>query len=86
MLPAPVPSGRSWRHPRFGVASTTGQGATPGRCRPRPAAATAARGPRADLLTLGPGDYARYGADRPHVYRSADADCHGILLVGYPPA
>lgn len=43
-------------------------------------------GPAGDPLTLGPGDYARYGADRPHVYRSAGADCHGILLVGYPPA
>jgi len=43
-------------------------------------------GPAGDPLTLGPGDYARYGADRPHVYRSAAADCHGILLVGYPPA
>jgi transcriptional regulator with XRE-family HTH domain len=43
-------------------------------------------GPASDPLTLGPGDYARYGADRPHLYRSADEDCHGILLVGYPPA
>jgi transcriptional regulator with XRE-family HTH domain len=43
-------------------------------------------GPAGDPLTLRPGDYARYGADRPHVYRSAGADCHGILLVGYPPA
>ena len=43
-------------------------------------------GPASDPLTLGPGDYARYGGDRPHVYRSADEDCHGILLVGYPPA
>lgn len=43
-------------------------------------------GPAGDPLTLHPGDYARYGADRPHVYRSAAADCHGILLVGYPPA
>ena len=43
-------------------------------------------GPAGDLLTLGPGDYARYGADRPHVYRSANADCRGILLVGYPAA
>jgi transcriptional regulator with XRE-family HTH domain len=43
-------------------------------------------GPAGDPLTLGPGDYARYGADRAHVYRSAAADCHGILLVGYPPA
>jgi transcriptional regulator with XRE-family HTH domain len=43
-------------------------------------------GPASELLTLGPGDYARYGADRPHLYRSADADCHGMLLVAYPPA
>ena len=43
-------------------------------------------GPVSDPLTLGPGDYARYSGDGPHVYRSAAADCHGILLVGYPPA
>ena len=43
-------------------------------------------GPVSEPLTLGPGDYARYGGDRPHVYRSADEDCHGVLLVGYPPA
>lgn len=43
-------------------------------------------GPASDPLTLGPGDYARYGGDRAHVYRSAEEDCHGILLVGYPPA
>jgi transcriptional regulator with XRE-family HTH domain len=43
-------------------------------------------GPVSDPLTLGPGDYARYSGDGPHVYRSADADCHGMLLVGYPPA
>jgi transcriptional regulator with XRE-family HTH domain len=43
-------------------------------------------GPAVDPLTLSPGDYARYSGDRAHVYRSADEDCHGILLVGYPPA
>jgi transcriptional regulator with XRE-family HTH domain len=43
-------------------------------------------GPASDLLTLGPGDYARYSGDGPHVYRTTDADCHGMLLVGYPPA
>ena len=43
-------------------------------------------GPVSEPLTLGPGDYARYGGDRPHVYRSADEDCHGVLLVGYPSA
>jgi transcriptional regulator with XRE-family HTH domain len=42
-------------------------------------------GPVGEPLTLGPGDYARYGADHPHVYRSAGEDCHGLLLVGYPP-
>jgi hypothetical protein len=39
-----------------------------------------------DPLTLGPGDYARYSGDGPHVYRSADQDCRGLLLVAYPPA
>jgi transcriptional regulator with XRE-family HTH domain len=43
-------------------------------------------GPVSDPLTLSLGDYARYSGDGPHVYRSADTDCHGILLVGYPPA
>jgi transcriptional regulator with XRE-family HTH domain len=43
-------------------------------------------GPASDPLTLGPGDYARYSGDGPHVYRTGDADCHGMLLVGYPPA
>jgi transcriptional regulator with XRE-family HTH domain len=42
-------------------------------------------GPASDPLTLGPGDYARYSGDGPHVYRSAHAECHGMLLVGYPP-
>jgi transcriptional regulator with XRE-family HTH domain len=49
-------------------------------------AGTITVGPVDDPLTLGPGDYARYGGDRPHVYRSAAEDCHGVLLVGYPPA
>jgi transcriptional regulator with XRE-family HTH domain len=43
-------------------------------------------GPASDPLTLGPGDYARYSGDGPHVYRSGDEDCHGVLLVGYPPS
>ena len=43
-------------------------------------------GPVGGPLTLGPGDYARYSGDGPHVYRSGDADCHGMLLIGYPPA
>jgi transcriptional regulator with XRE-family HTH domain len=47
---------------------------------------TIAVGSASDPITLGPGDFARYGADRSHVYRSADEDCHGVLLVGYPPS
>jgi transcriptional regulator with XRE-family HTH domain len=43
-------------------------------------------GPASDPLTLGPGDYARYSGDGPHVYRAANEHCHGMLLVGYPPA
>jgi transcriptional regulator with XRE-family HTH domain len=43
-------------------------------------------GSASDPITLGPGDFARYGADCSHVYRSADEDCHGVLLVGYPPS
>jgi transcriptional regulator with XRE-family HTH domain len=43
-------------------------------------------GPAADPITLGAGDYARYSGDGPHVYRSGAADCHGVLLVGYPPS
>jgi transcriptional regulator with XRE-family HTH domain len=43
-------------------------------------------GPAGDPLTLGPGDYARYSGDGPHVYRSGEEDCHGVLLVGYPPS
>jgi transcriptional regulator with XRE-family HTH domain len=42
-------------------------------------------GPMTDPITLGPGDYARYAADRPHVYRS-DGGGRGLLLVAYPPA
>jgi len=43
-------------------------------------------GPVSGPLTLGPGDYARYSGDGPHVYRSAAEDVHGVLLVGYPPS
>ncbi len=49
-------------------------------------AGTITVGPAGDPITLGPGDYARYGGDGPHLYRSAEQDCHGVLLVGYPPA
>jgi transcriptional regulator with XRE-family HTH domain len=43
-------------------------------------------GPASEPITLGRGDFARYSGDGPHVYRSHDEDCHGVLLVGYPPA
>jgi transcriptional regulator with XRE-family HTH domain len=49
-------------------------------------AGTITVGPVGDPITLGPGDYARYSGDGPHLYRSAAEDCHGVLLVGYPPA
>src|ERR1700733_9110677 len=49
-------------------------------------AGTISVGPAGDPITLGPGDYARYSGDGPHLYRSAGEDCHGMLLVGYPPA
>jgi len=49
-------------------------------------AGTITVGSVSDPITLGPGDYARYSGDGPHVYRSADEDCHGMLLLGYPPA
>jgi hypothetical protein len=49
-------------------------------------AGTITVGPASETITLGPGDFARYGGDGPHVYRSADEDVHGMVLVGYPPA
>ena len=49
-------------------------------------AGTITVGPASEPITLGAGDYARYSGDRPHVYRSADEDVHGMVLVGYPPA
>jgi transcriptional regulator with XRE-family HTH domain len=49
-------------------------------------AGTITVGPADEPLALGPGDFARYTGDRPHVYRAAAQDCHGVLLVGYPPA
>jgi transcriptional regulator with XRE-family HTH domain len=49
-------------------------------------AGTITVGPADEPLALGPGDFARYTGDRPHVYRAAEQDCHGVLLVGYPPA
>jgi transcriptional regulator with XRE-family HTH domain len=49
-------------------------------------AGTITVGPADEPLALSPGDFARYAGDRPHVYRAAAEDCHGVLLVGYPPA
>ena len=49
-------------------------------------AGTITVGPASEPIALGPGDYARYSGDGPHVYRSAGEDVHGMLLVGYPPA
>jgi transcriptional regulator with XRE-family HTH domain len=41
-------------------------------------------GATADPAELGPGDFARYPADRPHVYEALDGECRGVLLVEYP--
>ena len=49
-------------------------------------AGTITVGPASEPITLGPGDYARYSGDGPHVYRSAGDDVRGMLLVAYPPA
>jgi transcriptional regulator with XRE-family HTH domain len=43
-------------------------------------------GPASGPLTLGPADYARYSGDGPHIYRSGEQDCHGVLMVAYPPS
>lgn len=43
-------------------------------------------GPADAAVELGPGDYLRYPADRPHVYRAVGGACRGALLVEYPPA
>ena len=42
-------------------------------------------GPASDPLTLGPGDFARYGADRLHVYRSADEDSTALCSSDIRP-
>src|SRR5205085_880098 len=57
----------------------------PGPPPPQPLSSRAAA-LRAPIPDLRAGDYARYPADRPHVYRATDEYCRGILLVGYPPA
>ena len=38
-------------------------------------AGTITVGPAGEPITLGPGDYARYSGDGPHVYRSAERGC-----------
>jgi hypothetical protein len=43
-------------------------------------------GPATGPLTLGPADYARYSGDGPHIYRTGEQDCHGVLMVAYPPS
>lgn len=41
-------------------------------------------GPVDDACVLGPGEFLRYPADRPHVYHAREAPCRGLLLVEYP--
>jgi transcriptional regulator with XRE-family HTH domain len=40
-------------------------------------------GPVDEPVELGPGDFVRYPADRPHVYEALDGPCRGVLLVEY---
>ncbi len=41
-------------------------------------------GPAEETVELGPGDFVRYPADRPHVYSALGGRCEGVLLVDYP--
>jgi transcriptional regulator with XRE-family HTH domain len=41
-------------------------------------------GPADEPVELGPRDFVRYPADRPHVYSALDGRCTGTLLVDYP--
>jgi transcriptional regulator with XRE-family HTH domain len=41
-------------------------------------------GPADEPQELGPGDFLRYPADRPHVYEALGGECRGVLLVEYP--
>lgn len=43
-------------------------------------------GPADRPSELGPGDFIRFPADRPHVYAALESPCRGVLLVDYPPA
>lgn len=50
-------------------------------------AGTAVVGDPAELRTAGPGEYAHWRADSPHVYSAPHGeDVHGILFVRYPRA
>jgi transcriptional regulator with XRE-family HTH domain len=40
-------------------------------------------GPAEEPVELGPGDFIRYPADRPHLYQALDGPCRGVLLVEY---
>ncbi|MGZ4352682.1 MAG: helix-turn-helix domain-containing protein [Gaiellaceae bacterium] len=41
-------------------------------------------GPADEPQELRAGDFARYPADRPHVYEALGRECRGVLLVEYP--
>ncbi|WP_030613678.1 helix-turn-helix domain-containing protein [Streptomyces sclerotialus] len=47
---------------------------------------TAVVGDPAEPQTAGPGEYAHWRADTPHLYSAPDGDVHGILFVRYPHA
>jgi len=41
-------------------------------------------GPAADPVELGPGDYARFPGDIPHVYQAIDGPARGVLVMTQP--
>lgn len=43
---------------------------------------TVLAGPTADPVTLGPGDFIRFNADVPHMYRAMDGVAEAMLVVG----
>ncbi|MGY0489620.1 helix-turn-helix domain-containing protein [Streptomyces sp. WG-D5] len=45
---------------------------------------TAVVGPPDAPLTAGPGGYAHWRADRPHLYSAPDGEVQGVLFVRYP--
>jgi transcriptional regulator with XRE-family HTH domain len=41
-------------------------------------------GPEADPVELGPGDFARFSGDVPHLYQALGGPAHGVLVMAHP--